>query len=146
MADRMARYAHSPKGAKSHGAPAGEGAAEAEAKKTAGGENAPHADNPDKAGKIGSDPGPDAGEDTTWGVVASRHAREHGDMLKRHGEEMTATHERHHAEAKTMHKRHHDEAKQHMDAQLEAAMHGHEHGKGPELGNAEGEGKKGANV
>jgi hypothetical protein len=140
--DRTSRYANPPKGAKKHGAP-GADAAETKAEKTAGGDNAPHPDNPDQAGKVGADAGPAAGEDATWGEVASRHTREHGDMLKRHGEEMTATHERHHSEARTMHKRHHGEMKD-----TAAAAHAAEATAGApkELGDAKSEGKAGTNA
>lgn len=136
--DRTTRYTKSPSGAKNHSA-----AAKAEAEKTAGGANAPHADDPNKAGKVGSDPGPEGGEGATFGVITSRHTREHSDMLKRHGEEMTATHERHHTEAKAMHKRHHGEMKDAAEAAHAAEATA---GSPKELGKAESEGKSGSNV
>lgn len=142
--DRTSRYSNSPKGAKKHDTPAAENeAAKAEAEKTAGGTSAPHADNPGKVGKQGSDPGPEGGEDATWGVVASRHSREHSDMLKRHHEELTATHERHASEAKTLHKRHHDEMRDTATASAEAARTA---GSPKELGEAKSEGKAGSSA
>lgn len=101
-----------PKG-KGGGAPdKDETTAKAAAEKTAG-SGMPHADSPDKAGKIGSDPGPETGKDATFGVVAARHKTEHADMLKRHGGEHEQMVGRHHEEAAKMHARH---AKELMEA------------------------------
>ena len=137
--DRSARYKQSGKG----GSPAGTKTAASEAEKTAGGSNAPHANNPDKIGKVGADPGPDAGHDATWGVVAARHKREHGEMHKRHGEEIMGMHDRHASEAKAMHTRHASE----MQDEMEKSATGNAEataGSPKELGKDKPEGKGGS--
>src|SRR5262245_1158081 len=104
---RSKRYDNPQKAPKKGGAAPNkdEAAAKSEAEKTAGTAR-PHADDPDKVGEVGKDPGPEAGKDATWGVVASRHKTEHGDMLKRHVSEHEQMVGRHHEEAGKMHARH----------------------------------------
>jgi hypothetical protein len=132
---RAKRYDNPQKAPKRGGAAPDkdESAAKAAAEKTAG-HGMPHPDNSDKAGKVGSDPGPEGGKDATWGVVAARHKQEHADMLKRHAADHVAhansRHEmvaRHHDEAAKMHARH---AKELMEATA---------GSPQELGNAKSE-------
>jgi hypothetical protein len=146
--DRTKRYANPPKhGKKAAGAaPAAEtGAAKSEAEKTASGKDAPHPKDPDKVGKVGADPGPDAGTDATWGVVASRHKREHGEMLKRHGEEHEGMRGRHETEAKAMHTRHASEMKDHQEEGAESEAEATA-GTPKELGKEKPEGDKGSNA
>lgn len=135
MVDRSTRYSKPGK------APGGTAGAKTGAEKTAGGKAAPHPkDQPEKK----SDPGPEAGKDATWGVVADRHKREHGDMSKRHAEELAATLERHGKEAKDLQGRHSTE----MVEQLKAPEAKAEKTAGdpPELGKQKSEGTKGAEV
>lgn len=144
--DRTKRYANPPKhGKKGGGAAPGpnEKKVESEAEKTAGGKNAPHPTDPDKVGKVDSDPGPEGGHDSGWGVVASRHKREHGEMMKRQGEEHEAMRGRHETEAKAMHTRHASEMQDHME---EGAEHEAEAtaGEPKELGKDKAEGKSGS--
>jgi len=136
MVDRSQRYKDSPKGTE---------AAKKIAEKTAGGKDAPHADNPDKAGKVGEDPGPSAGRDSTWGVVADRHKREHADMTKRHSDEHVSVSERHTKEARDMMARHHKEMADHMESAAAGKVDATA-GSPKELGTAKSEGKAGAEV
>ncbi len=152
MADpesRAKRYDNSPKG-KRGGAPNKETeAAKSEAEKTAG-RGMPHADDPGKVGKVDSDPGPEAGKDATWGVVASRHKQERQAMHKRHAEEHVAhatTRQemvgRHHKEDMEMSSRHQKE----MQDALEEGAEGEAErsaGSPKELGTAKPEGKGGS--
>lgn len=99
MVDRSKRYNN------------GAGGAKAEAEKTASGKDAPHpANQPEKT----TDPGPEAGKDATWGVVADRHKREHADMSKRHADAHASMVEAHAKEAKDMHARHQKDMQEHM--------------------------------
>ena len=132
---------------KSNGAPPEEGEAERRAEATAGA-GMPQPAHPDKDGKMGSDPGPDAGHDATWGVVAERHKREHGDMLKRHMSEDVAHDEagrvkttRQHKESSDMLKRHQEEFKTAFQGPGDEIEKGG--GEGPRLGAAKSEGTKG---
>jgi hypothetical protein len=101
MVDRSKRYDKSQK--KKDGAPGGTEEAKGKAEATASGKDAPHPkDQPEKT----SDPGPEAGHDAAFGVVAERHKREHADMSKRHVDEHAAMVEKHAKEAKDMHVRH----------------------------------------
>lgn len=146
MADpesRSKRYDNPPKAKKGGAAPnKEESAAKTEAEKTAG-SGMPHADDPGKVGKEGSDPGPEAGKDSGWGVVASRHKSEHGDMLKRHASEHEQMVGRHHDEAGKMHARH---GKEMQDAMEQGAASKAEAtaGSPKELGQAKSEGEKGS--
>jgi hypothetical protein len=149
--DRSARYNHaSSKRGQEKQAP-GDAAAEKKAAATADGKDAPHEPSVGKVGKEGIDPGPEKGKDATWGVTAgrenpaTRHKREHSDMLKRHSEEAASMHERHAGEAKTMHSRHSSELQDTMDQMAENKLT-QTAGSPKELGSAKSEGKKGAEV
>lgn len=139
----MGRYDNPPKvGKKGGSAPnKDESAAKSEAEATAG-SGMPHADKPGAVGKEGSDPGPDAGKDSTWGVVASRHKAEHGEMLKRHASEHEQMVGRHHEEAGKMHARHAKEMQDGMESSAAAKAEATA-GNPKELGETKSEGKGG---
>lgn len=105
----------------------------------------PHAKDPDKAGKVGEDKGPQAGHSATMGVMAERHKAEHTAMHKRHGEAMAAMHESHAKEAKEMHGRHSKEMQDHMESGAEHKADASA-GSPKELGKEKDEGKKGSEV
>lgn len=148
--DRTKRYANPPKAPKKGGeANPEERKAKSEAEATAGG-GMPHPKDPDKIGHVGADPGPEGGHDQTWGVVAERHKREHGDMLKRHAAEHVShanmRHEmveRHHKEAKDMHGRHAKELADHFEQGAEASLE-RTAGSPEMLGKTKSEGKDGS--
>lgn len=144
--DRTKRYSNPPKSKKSGGMQnKEESGAKAEAEKTAGGKDAPHADAPGKVGKEGSDKGPEGSPSPEFGVIAERHKGEHGQMIKRHSDAMAAMHETHGKEAKDMMSRHSKEMQNHMEegaaGKAEATA-----GKPKELGKEKDEGKKGSSV
>lgn len=146
--DRTKRYANPPKAPKKKGdgslrksAGNAEGEAKAAEKKEGEGKG-PTDEKPGAVGKVGDDPGPDEGHDATWGVVADRHKREHGDMTKRHGEEASTMHERHAGESKTMMGRHHKELQDHMEQGAEDKAE-ETAGSPKELGKEKSEGEKG---
>lgn len=147
--NRSKRYANPPKGKKKGLQDKGERKAETEVKadeKKEGEHKGPTDKEPGKVGKAGEDKGPSKHESgPEFGVVAERHKREHGDMIKRHAEEMAATHERHGAESKTMLGRHHKELQDHMEGGAERAED-KTAGAPKELGRDKPEGEKGSNV
>ena len=151
MADSSKRYANPPKAPKKksdgslreHESKA-EGEADTAERKEGEGKG-PTDKKPGAVGKVGEDPGPDAGKDATWGVVADRHKSEHAAAIKRHAEELGAAHERHGKELKDMHSRHSKEMQDHMEQGAEGKEDATA-GKPEELGKEKSEGKKGSNV
>lgn len=117
--------------------------AKAKAEATASGKSAPHPkDQPSKT----TDPGPDKGKDATWGVVADRHKREHGDMTKRHADELAATVERHAKEAKDMHGRHGGEMQDHLEQSAKGKAEATAGSPPTDTVKSKDEGKKGSEV
>ena len=144
--DRSKRYANPPKGRKGAVQDKDETGAEKKVEASAkAGTDVPHAASPAKAGKQGDDPGPDAGKDAGWGVVAERHKAEHAGAMKRHGEESAAMSERHGKEMKDMMSRHHKELQDHMESGA-ASKADATAGSPKELGTEKSEGKKGSEV
>ena len=148
--DRTKRYANPPKGKKNGMQYKEESGAESKAKSTAG--SPPDMADADRVAKAGEDPGPEGGHDATWGVVAERHKREHGEMLKRHMADHVGHHEahkalveRHHKEHKEMHSRHHEEMQDAMEGGAEGEAE-RSAGSPKILGRTESEGRKGAEV
>ena len=146
--DRSKRYDNSPKAKHGKMQDKGESKAETEVKSAEAKEGAgkgPTDAKPGPVGKVGEDPGPEAGKDSTWGVVAERHKSEHAAMVKRHSEEMGGMAERHGKEGKDMMTRHHKELQDGMEMKAEGGIEGSA-GSPPKLGKTESEGKKGSNV
>lgn len=150
MMDRSQRYANPPKAPKKNGSASGEiDEAKRDAEKTAG--SPPDMSDAGKVGKMDSDPGPEGGHDQTFGVVAERHKREHGDMLKRHMAEHTGHQEAHTAMMTRQHKESSDMLKRHQE-EMKTEFQGGDHGgdeiksggdEGPKLGSEKSEGTKG---
>ena len=142
--DRSKRYANPPKGRKGGMQDKDETGAEKKVEASAkAGTDVPHAASPAKAGKEGADPGPEAGKDAGWGVVAERHKVEHAGAMKRHGEESAAMFERHGKELKDMMGRHHKEMQDHFETAAAGKLESSA-GSPKELGKDKDEGKKGS--
>jgi hypothetical protein len=144
--DRNKRYANPPKA--KHGKIQNRqqaGAHKDVERTTAKGTGAPSDAHPGPVGKVGNDPGPEGGRDTTWGIIAGRHKAERDSMHGRRATEDAHTHERRAAEDADMHNRHAKELQNHMEqaAKTELATTA---GNPKELGNAKNEGRKGNNV